>query len=191
MGYPGHEILCGHYKRRCFFLLFFPGSGSQGSLVWIQHTFQCLVHSQRVDQLLYIFSCYGIIQNIYDLCPQFPPKVPKTLGISWVMSVFCCSGWASLFKPEFMIIRRPRVGPLASPWLGQVSRKTKWLQGGDFPAHCHLGGRGYILSFLELWNTVIRHLSWELRSRAPLDRWKSTKQRHYIYSIIYIYFKVL
>ena len=61
--------------------------------------------------------------------PGFWHRAPKTLRISWVIGVsFIIHHEQTSVTPEFISIRRLRMGPLGSLRLGLVTWKTKWLE---------------------------------------------------------------
>lgn len=83
-------------KIEGFFSLIFPSwSGVQGFSVWIQHTFQCLVHNQRVNQLFdfsllwYNIKIYLVfVSSSWQRCPN-PLEFPECLWcLLFIMSPF-------------------------------------------------------------------------------------------------------
>lgn len=83
----------------------------------------------------------------------------KTLGISWVMSVFCYSWWAPFITPEFTLIRWLGWGGIASWRLTGQQQKDQVVRGWELsipPANLwDQDGRLAIELYKTLWNNDV------------------------------------
>lgn len=82
---------------------------------------------------------YGTIKINLVFVPSFWHRTPKIGDISWVKEVsFITYNKAFLARPEFILMKWLKKGPLDRFRMGPITTKTKWLEGWRLQPHLPL-----------------------------------------------------